>query len=266
MDAYLNVNKSGVIMRFSLRMFMKNFFGKLFSQLRAPVKGEYRTDLQHAAQTRTDEEGDSHPRSEEFLKSVAEAVPDLLLVYDIPSRTCVYINQHVSAALGFSWQEVEQMRGSFFERVFHPEDLASFLNSFIGFARLVDREVREMEYRFRHLNGEWYWFQCRTTVFTRDHNGYPRQVLCAARNITEHRKYEEAVREGEVLAAMNRFAARLAHDINNPLTNIKNALFLLRNALLLDHPDAKYLQWSEEEVVRITQIVQRISTPSQAEL
>jgi PAS domain S-box-containing protein len=225
-----------------------------------------RHNMRYSTQAAVVEKKIADPDPNEFLCLVAEAVPDMLLVYDIPSRACAYANRQVSTSLGFSQQEIEHMDMSLFERLVHPEDLASFSNEFVRFASDVDDEVRETEYRFRHTNGEWLWFHCRATVLSRDYDGLPRQILCAARDVTQHRRYKEAIREEEVQAAVNRLAARLVHDINNPLANIKNALFLLRNALVPGHPDAKYLQWSEEEVDRIAQTVRRVPASSQVDL
>jgi PAS domain S-box-containing protein len=236
---------------------MRNYFRRLLS--RPEVSGEPAQRGNVHLQAEAVEKEIADP--DELLHLIAEAAPDMLLVYDIPSRTCVYANRQVSVSLGFSRQEIEKMRLFLFDNLLHPEDLVSFSNNLEGLARLADGDVSETEYRFRRVDGEWLWFHCRTTVFTRDVNELPRQILCAARDVTEHRKYEEAIREEEILAALNRLTVRIAHDLNNPLANIKNSLFLLKNALLPNHPGAKYLQWSELEVNRIAQTIQRISTP-----
>jgi len=245
---------------FSFRSFMKNFFDRFLFQPEARLEPAHQTAQQN--NLRVDAGAQELSDGKELLSLVAEAAPDMLLLCDISSRACAYVNRQVAVALGFSRKEIEAMGLSLFETLLHPEDRASFSDNWGSLAGLGDGDVCEAEYRFRHVDGAWLWFHCRATVFSRDGNGLPRQILCAARDITERRKYEEAIREGEVLEARNRLAARVAHDINNPLANIKNSLFLLRNALLPDHPDAKYLRWSEEEVDRIAQVVRRLSTAS----
>lgn len=202
------------------------------------------------------------PRPESLTSLVADATPDLLLLYDVALGGCIYVNRWLSSALGFSLVEVEKMGDALFKNLLHPEDFPTFSENLVRLARLGDGDVYETEYRFRHLNGEWRWFHCRATVFVRDPQGAPGQILYAARDVTEHRKIEEAQRQSEVFVALNRLIAHLAHEINNPLANVKNSLFLLRNALLPNHPDAKYLRWSEEEIERIAQAVRQISTTS----
>lgn len=245
---------------------MKKLLYKLCVQSNTRSETARQTGPQCVARMKTDAKEIAKPDTRELLSLVAEATPDMLLVYNIPSLTCAYVNRQLSVALGFSPREIEQMGLLLFKSLLHPEDLASFSHDLVELARLMDGKVHEAEYRFRHVDGAWRWFHCRATVFSRDSQGLPVQILCAARDVTERRKYEEAIREGAVLAALNRLAARIAHDINNPLANIKNSLFLLRNALLPNHPDAKYLQWSEEEVDRIAQTVQRIAISSHVDV
>lgn len=225
--------------------------------------GVWKTDQARAeprSYERASIETTGRPQQESLRSLVADAMPDLLLLYDVAQGRCIYVNRWLSIALGFAPREIEKLGDALLESLMHPEDFSSFSESLAGMARLDDGDVHEAEYRFRHMNGEWRWFHCRATIFGRDPNDAPGQILYAARDVTKHRKIEEARRQSEVFVALTRLIAHLAHEINNPLANIKNSLFLLRNALIPNHPDAKYLRWSEDEVENLAQVVQRFST------
>jgi signal transduction histidine kinase len=66
--------------------------------------------------------------------------------------------------------------------------------------------------------------------------------------------------EAEKLAATGRMAARVAHEINNPLAGIKNAYRLVRDAVPEDHPDRDMVERIEREITRISNIVQQMYT------
>jgi PAS domain S-box-containing protein len=72
------------------------------------------------------------------------------------------------------------------------------------------------------------------------------------------RDLEKQRAESEKLAATGRMAARIAHEINNPLAGIKNAFLLLKGIMDKDHPHFAYSQRVEKEIDRIAHIVHRM--------
>jgi PAS domain S-box-containing protein len=76
-----------------------------------------------------------------------------------------------------------------------------------------------------------------------------------ATDITEQKQMRQALGEYEKLAATGRMAARIAHEINNPLGGIKNCFHLLKPLIPAGHPRAGYLTMIEGEIERISHII-----------
>ncbi len=77
-------------------------------------------------------------------------------------------------------------------------------------------------------------------------------------DVSERTRTERRMRENEKLAATGRIAARVAHEINNPLAGIKNSFLLLRDSIPANDPYFHYVTRIETEIDRIARIVRRM--------
>jgi signal transduction histidine kinase len=71
---------------------------------------------------------------------------------------------------------------------------------------------------------------------------------------TQRKLAEEALRRSEKLAVAGRLAASIAHEINNPLEAVTNALYLLSQHGPLDTESKLYLSIAEQELARVSNI------------
>lgn len=74
----------------------------------------------------------------------------------------------------------------------------------------------------------------------------------------ERRRLEQALFDSEKLAATGRLAASIAHEINNPLEAIQNALYLLVKRIPDDDPNAKFLAIAMKETERMSRILRQM--------
>ncbi|HEX9495286.1 MAG TPA: ATP-binding protein [Candidatus Limnocylindria bacterium] len=74
----------------------------------------------------------------------------------------------------------------------------------------------------------------------------------------ERRRLEQALFDSEKLAATGRLAASIAHEINNPLEAIQNALYLLVKRIPEDDPNAQFLNIAMKETERMSRILRQM--------
>jgi PAS domain S-box-containing protein len=75
-----------------------------------------------------------------------------------------------------------------------------------------------------------------------------------ARDITDRKNAEEALRKAEKLALAGRMAATVAHEINNPLEAIGNILYLLQNVVELSPEAREYVDAAYDELKHMAEI------------
>jgi PAS domain S-box-containing protein len=78
------------------------------------------------------------------------------------------------------------------------------------------------------------------------------------KEMAERERIERFLQESEKMAAQGRMAARIAHEINNPLAGIKNSFLLVKDAIPQEHKYYEYVGRIEKEISRVGGIVRQM--------
>lgn len=148
--------------------------------------------------------------SRRFIQQITEMTPSILYVFDLEQQCNVFVNRRLETVLGYAWEEGRPPTMPTLLTEVHPDDLARVEWASEQCENADDGAVIETEYRIRHANGEWRWLNGRNTVFVRDGEGNPRQILGSAQDITERKRLEQEVLE--VAAAQQRQIGQELHD------------------------------------------------------
>ncbi len=123
-----------------------------------------------------------------FMESMADALPLSLYLFDLNRRRNVWANAKNSRIFGLSNEEISTMGEAAVGQLVHPDDLAEIDAHQLRLRAASDGEVNEVEYRVRHVSGEWRWLRSRDVVFHRDAHGRATLVLGSGEDVTERRR------------------------------------------------------------------------------
>jgi PAS domain S-box-containing protein len=179
----------------------------------------------------------------EILENAVEGVQQVG-----PDQKILWANHALLKLLGYRAEEYVNHQLSefhvnqytfddFWQKLMRREDIYDFPAEL----KCKDGSVKHVRI---HSNGLWEGGQF---VHTR----------CFVRDVTEQMKMEEALRKSEKLALAGRFAATVAHEINNPLEALRNLIHLARTAEQESKYRAHYLALADSELSRVAQITKR---------
>jgi PAS domain S-box-containing protein len=183
------------------------------------------------------------------LEILLESTADFIYMKDREGRY-VFVNPAAAKSVGKS---VDEIIGKD-DRALFPEEHARQIMEkdrrimASGISEVFE-ETRSYAYGVRHLHS--------SKNVCRDSSGLVVGIVGISRDITELKRAEEALNSSELNAAGARMANALAHEINNPLAALTNALFLLRQDNR-SGPANELLVAAQEALWRITKITRQM--------
>jgi signal transduction histidine kinase len=181
-------------------------------------------------------------KAKRFAWEALEHIPDVFYTFDRDFRF-TYMNAagtQIAQRLG-----KELVGGCVFDLL--PELRGSIVES--SFRRVMEQRVAlDFEYYYAPFAS---WFQLH--VYPLPDDG----IIMYARDITETRKTEEALKKSEQLAAAGRLAASIAHEINNPLEAVTNLLYLINMDSSVSGNSRHLLDTADRELRRLSHIASR---------
>ena len=136
----------------------------------------------------------------------------------------------------------------------HPEDRhrveAAFREALAG------RTDYDIEYRALWPDGSLHWIASKGRAY-HDQLGQTVRMTGVTMDVTGRKQTEEALVRSEKLASVGRMAATMAHEINNPLEAVMNALFLMSCDGALGSETRASLELAQRELDRVAHMTKQ---------
>ncbi|MFP5277779.1 MAG: PAS domain S-box protein [Acidobacteriota bacterium] len=193
-----------------------------------------------------------HRRRDEFryrLAALVESSEDAIVSKDLNGIVTSW-NPAAERLFGFT---AEEMIGQPILKIIPPEMYSDETRILTTIAR--GERIEHFETVRRKKNGEPIEISL-TISPIRDETGKVIGAAKIARDITQQKKAERALRTSERLASVGRLAATVAHEINNPLEAVTNLVFLARHTAAKEEV-RKYLGMAEEELERVSHLTKQ---------
>lgn len=234
---------------------------QLFSESLAPFELAQRSsqegnalllNLKEALENRIVEQTEEIRREKDFAQKLIETAQVIILVLDQEGRIVQY-NPFMETVSGYALKE---MQGKDWFSTFLPDTDRSRIRHL--FLRVLSETDRGGINPILTKDGEERLIEWSCTTL-KDNGDNPVGVLCVGQDITEKAKLQEHLVEKERLAAMSVTAAKLIHELGNPLNGMSLTLKLLERYLpepdQLDRRVKSSIDNLSKEIQRLNQLI-----------
>ena len=161
---------------------------------------------------------------------IAETSPDIIFVYDLRERRCLFVNGRCEESFGYTAKYIRRLHTDDLLGLVHPEDHQQVRANFARQLRMTDNEISEMRCRFARATGGYRVLRCQQRVFSLGPGAEVRCVLGIASDITDqvNRATELSEMKAEIMFARSderKCIAQKLHD--TAVQDLVGAGFLL---------------------------------------
>lgn len=163
-------------------------------------------------------------KREEDYKTVMQAVPDPVIIYDLQGKT-VYINPAFTRIFGWERKDLIGMMPDFVVKGEEERTAQAKTEVFLQ-GKISDFHTRRYTREGKILDVSV------SAASYQDTQGNDIGIVVNLRDITEWKRTQEMMIQNEKMMSLGGLAAGMAHEIKNPLTAIIQSSQLLENRLL----------------------------------
>lgn len=151
----------------------------------------------------------------DFFNKIFDTIPCLLYLFDIRTFEVSFTNEHIQQILGYTSAHIQSQSKAIWKQLIHPEDALSVLKHLNKCKLLQDGETAILEYRMLHKNGHYTWLRSTSTVFERNLQEQPIQLLSYLEDINRARSAEEQLTESkQFLEQINALSPNMIYILN----------------------------------------------------
>jgi PAS domain S-box-containing protein len=132
-----------------------------------------------------------------LLGQISNTLPGALYIYGLDSCRTHYGNGKLEAVLGYSREELNDLKGAAIGQLTHPGDQAVVRDHIARCSHAADGEILSYKSRVRQKDGRHKWIRNFESVFKRDANGRPMEMIAIALDVDNEKRTADRLKQNE---------------------------------------------------------------------
>ena len=138
-----------------------------------------------------------------FSESISDTTPGLGYIFDLGMQQIKFANKNYRDYFGYTFEQLQELGTGIIGKAMHPADIDNHYLHLGKFTTARDKEIISWEYRLKDATGNYNWLRNYASVFKRNAQGSPAEIIGIALNINAEKDTAEILllREKQLLEA-----------------------------------------------------------------
>jgi PAS domain S-box-containing protein len=132
-----------------------------------------------------------------FIEKISQTTPGLTYVYDLEKSRHKYANDNYLNFFGLQLKDIWELNGDFFRNSMHPEDYERSMEVMGLIPRMSNTDTLTLENRLKNSEGKYRWMRHYFSIFKRDEQNNPSDVIAIAFDIENEKRASEQLAKSE---------------------------------------------------------------------
>lgn len=190
---------------------------------------------------------------EALIHGILKVSLSSITMIDFIAKRMSFTSGKIMQKLGYLMDEFSELSNNFFSEIIHPDDKPKLQAHVEKLAQSNVGEVLECQVRMQAKTGSFCTILFRDSVFARNGDGEPQEVICSAIDMTHYlylkSKVQENVRFLEEMSFMS------SHDIRGPVATILGLTHLIKKELNTPDSVTEMIGYLEQTVRKMDAVI-----------
>ncbi|MDB5252632.1 MAG: hypothetical protein JWP27_1801 [Flaviaesturariibacter sp.] len=161
-----------------------------------------------ASRVRTEAVDEQLAASSHLLGQINHTLPGALYIFDLAQFRNQFANAKMEAVIGYTREEMNAFSAAAINELTHPADTATVWAHLDRCRVAADGEILSYKYRIRQKDGRYKWIRNFESVFKRDAEGKPIELIAIALDVDNEKRTADRLKQNE---SVYRQAERLSN-------------------------------------------------------
>jgi len=194
---------------------------------------------------------------EALVRGILKVSLSSLSMYDFIARRMCFTSGHIMSQMGYPEIEFAHISQDFYKEILHPDDQSKMHEHILKLIQSQQGEHLECMLRFRNKSGDYQTIMFRDSVFERDDEGNPEQVLCSAIDVTKYLMLKAKMDEN--MKFIREMSFRNSHEMRAPVATMLGLVRLIKFELHSPEAVEELIDYLDKTVTKMDEVIRELT-------